>query len=95
MVFTAGIFQLAEDRPGDRQNDDTKQGVCVPAAGHGEYLCLFNIFGMAQYGMAHHPRRFPNTATSDLFSYFYYVMFVGSRQLFKTANCINNVPSHL
>lgn len=42
---SAGIFQLAEDWPGERQGGHTQPGVGVLAAGHGEacpagLLCL-------------------------------------------------------
>lgn len=32
----AGLVQPVEDRPGDGQDDDAQQRVCVSAAGHGE-----------------------------------------------------------
>jgi len=35
-VCAAGLVQPVEDRPGDGQDDDAQQRVCVPAAGHGE-----------------------------------------------------------
>lgn len=34
-VCVVGVFQPAEDRPRDGQDDNTQQRICLSAAGHG------------------------------------------------------------
>lgn len=41
-VCLVGIFQPAEDRTRDGQDDDTQQRICLSAAGHGETVKNLN-----------------------------------------------------